>query len=251
MKLLVDIGNTRIKSAVWDDGVVRPLDVLVHRGEVRTALIRLIEGLPSGTEQILVAAVAGKEVLEELKDAMAVNSSVEVLFARTQKEFRGLVNSYSDPRRMGVDRWLAMIGAASREECPLCVVDCGSAITIDVVSRDRMHKGGYIVPGLKMAEQSLLSKTEDIIVNTSVSFKALSWGTSTEQAVQMGVLVMAVDFIRSSVNRITEQEGIAPKLFLTGGDAEVVCQHLDVESIHSPLLVLEGLALYGGLNINF
>lgn len=250
MKLLVDIGNTRIKTAVWEAGEIQSRDVLVHRGEVRTALVRLIEELPADTDQILVAAVAGKKVIDDLKGAMAVDSSVEVLFARTQKEFHGLVNSYSDPSRMGVDRWLAMIGAVSRKECPLCVVDCGSAITIDVVSRDRMHKGGYIVPGLKMAEHSLLSKTEDIIVNESVSFKTLSWGTSTEQAVQMGVLMMVADFIRGSVDRITEQEGIAPKLYLTGGDAEVVSRHLGVESTHSPLLVFEGLAIYSGLSIN-
>ncbi|PCJ15126.1 MAG: hypothetical protein COB04_13675 [Gammaproteobacteria bacterium] len=247
MKLLVDIGNTRIKFALWDSGVIGEMQALAHGGDVRTSLLAMAEDLPAGVDQIMVAAVAGKKVLADLEEALSLSASAEVLFAKTEREFQGLINSYEDPSRMGVDRWLAMIGALGRSESPVCVVDCGSAITIDVVSRDRIHKGGYIVSGLQLAERSLLSKTEDIIVKETVSLGDVSWGTSTEQAVQMGGMMMVTDFIRSCLGRVIEQEGGLSTLVLTGGDAESIGSHLGVEFIFAPLLVLEGLALSQGL----
>lgn len=250
MKLLVDVGNTRIKSATWDDGVLRPLPTLGHEGRVHSALVALMDGLAVGVDQVFVAAVAGHKVTESIREVLSADSQAEVLFAKTEREFQGLVNSYKDPARMGVDRWLAMIGALPQEECPLCVVDCGSAITIDVVSRDRTHKGGYIVPGLQMAERSLLHKTENIVVNENIPLDTLSWGASTEEAVQMGVITMALDFISGCVRRIETQEGVAPKLILTGGDAVLLSRHLELASSCSPLLVLEGLAIYSGLYLS-
>ena len=75
-----------------------------------------------------------------------------------------LINGYMEPERLGVDRWLAMLAVIEEEqpEVPICVIDCGSAITIDAVNAKGEHVGGLIVPGISMMRNALVKGTSGI-----------------------------------------------------------------------------------------
>ncbi|MDP1069535.1 type III pantothenate kinase, partial [Klebsiella pneumoniae] len=70
--------------------------------------------------------------------------------------------------RMGVDRWLAMLAAWQRVGQSCWVVDCGSAITLDLLDAEGRHQGGYILPGLRLMQQSLLGNTAEVRVDRDV-----------------------------------------------------------------------------------
>ena len=74
----------------------------------------------------------------------------------------GVVNGYADPSLLGVDRWVAVVGAYHRVRGAVVVADIGTAATIDVVAADGRHRGGYIVPGPRLMVASLLGGTSDL-----------------------------------------------------------------------------------------
>ena len=133
----------------------------------------------------------------------------DVHFARSTASACGVTNSYRQPRRLGVDRWVAMIGAWSEFESSCLVVDAGTAVTIDAIDDTGQHLGGQILPGVALMARALASNTSDI-PDTS--------------------------------RRSARGEGHSPALVLTGGDASRILSSLKTEPNHRPHLVLQGLA---------
>ena len=125
---------------------------------------RLVEGsllpaLETRPAAVWVASVADANREAELASEAKARWGLAPWFARSSAAACGVSNSYAEPERMGVDRWLAMIAAYQRIAGPVCVIDAGSALTIDFVATDGRHRGGYILPGMAMMERSLLGET--------------------------------------------------------------------------------------------
>jgi len=169
---------------------------------------------------------------------------IPVVVAKTKSSFAGLTVAYKNANRLGVDRWLAMLAARDIAEGAVCIVDCGSAITVDMVDAGGLHQGGYIVPGLAMQRKTLLNSTGQIRIEHEVEQASVSWGRNTEEAISFGVLQMAVSFIDAIVDRFAEgRESVA--LFLTGGDAAVLRPLLKSGErfYEHPELVMDGLVV--------
>jgi type III pantothenate kinase len=174
-----------------------------------------------------------------------MHCNCEVHFARAEREGYGVTNSYRRPRRIGVDRWVAMIGARAEFRAALCVVDAGTAVTIDAMDRDGVHLGGMIVPGLAMMADALHANTSEIPParkSAAASANDLQvFANTTEGAVQNGALTAISGAVERAV-RLMRAAGFRPKVVLTGGDASRILKLLDASVLHRPNLVLEGLA---------
>ena len=110
--------------------------------------------------RVRVACVANQTITRRIDDWVAQQWQLVPEYAHTQAYYQGLTVAYQDERRLGVDRWLAMLAARQAAAGQgVCVVDCGSALTLDVVDHEGRHLGGYIVPGLAMMESALLNNT--------------------------------------------------------------------------------------------
>jgi type III pantothenate kinase len=149
---------------------------------------------------------------------------------------------------MGVDRWLAILAVVERYHQPVCVVDVGTAVTIDQVDRAGAHLGGVIVPGLDLMRQALIDDTGNIeklmaTESSSVETADLVFGRSTADAIGGGGLAAICGLIETCKERLASRCGDSA-LVVTGGDAGRVVPHIRVELDHRPLLVLEGLAIY-------
>ena len=176
---------------------------------------------------------------------LGIHCNVEVRFAHSQKAAFGVTSSYRQPRRLGVDRWAAMIGARAESKSALCVVDAGTAVTIDALDRHGQHLGGQIIPGLHLMARSLKSDTDGI---AGVRVRPADPGTGmalfanrTERAIQTGALNAICGAIERAV-RIMRAEGLRPRIILTGGGASRILKQLDGKVLHRPNLVLQGLA---------
>lgn len=241
MILEMDIGNTRIKWRLLNAASDRLAGGV---SEHSIDFLQLIYADHQELSRVRLACVAKRKIVSEIVEAVEQLWSVKALSARTQDKLGGLEVVYSDVSRLGVDRWLAMLAAYHMVKQSVCVIDCGTAITVDLVDCSGKQVGGYIVPGIAMQVSSLLKSTGQIRLEQSIETGLQGWGCSTEEAVNFGVSRQVSSFINSIVDEQIETEQ-PPVFFITGGDA---CEILPI--IHCadqfrwcPELVMEGLGI--------
>lgn len=244
--LLLDVGNSRIKWGVLDDRGIRRTGHIARSKLQDDGLPVLTTRLPRHVEAVLVSNVAGTSFGTRLSGVVGAHCGCGVRFARTAKKGWGVTNGYKEPRRMGVDRWVALVGAWREFGGACLVVDAGTAVTIDALDDDGRHLGGQIIPGLRTMAASLNTATADIpLVSGNASAgapDASMFGSSTAAAVREG----ALNAIAGAVDRAFQTlQSIAyePVLVLTGGDASRILNALSESPVHRPHLVLQGLAV--------
>ena len=243
--LLLDVGNSRIKWGLLDDGNINKTGHISQERIRDSGLQVLTSKLPRQVEQVFVSNVAGTSFATRLSGVVGMHCDCDVRFARSQKEGWGLRNSYSQPRRMGVDRWVAMVGAWAEVQAACLVIDIGTALTLDAIDDSGKHLGGQIMPGTSIMTNALAGATSDIPnVRSLRAGKEASmqmFGRSTAAAVREGVqnaIAGAVD----RAFRTLQSAGIEPTAVLTGGDASRILDALATTPLHRPHLVLQGLA---------
>ncbi|MFA5633354.1 MAG: type III pantothenate kinase [Porticoccaceae bacterium] len=233
MILDIDIGNTRVKWRLSSErGEVVATGAVVHNRDLIG--VDLLSELPRVSRVRIVSVV--EPVRVQLSEQCKRQWGITPEIARVVDGCGGVRCGYENPERLGVDRWLGTVAAWDRHRDACLVVSAGSALTMDVVDSVGVHKGGYILPGLRMMADALGSKTWGINVDVPVAPTLLP-GKTTSEAVMHGCLVALV----GAVERVAAS-GRTGKLFVTGGDAALVQQSL---SIHSDVEVVPGLVLDG------
>ncbi len=237
--LFLDIGNTALKWRYYADSVVCQGDA-VHRRD--WSCLQQIEAIDwPRLDRIEVASVAGREADPVLAAAIAsLGGQAKPRFYYSCASDAGIVNAYSEPHRLGVDRWLAVIEAWHRYGAAI-IVDCGSALTLDAVNEAGEHLGGYIVPGLAMLERSLIQGTGSVRVDDGFVEDSLVPGRSTSEGVRNGIMSMTVAFITDAVVALRQGLPDTAPVLLTGGDAVRVARVLPIVTELAPDLVLDGL----------
>ncbi len=257
--LQIDAGNTRLKWRLLSTDGVATAGVLARGSlawrefpSVQTLLSDLSGRLgavslaPVVLQSVSIVSVAGIEVDRALAEWVQAEFAVEAQFALVTPEASGIAVGYDEPQRLGVDRWLAVL-AASRLGAHVLVVDCGSAVTVDILCQHQ-HLGGYIVPGLQLMNSALFRQTAQVQVADDWRTTGAP-GRSTLEAVNSGIPLMVAGLVqevfrRCQVNGLDEEWQIV----LTGGDASLVASLLQ-DSLPGVLqrqvddLVLDGLSL--------
>ena len=156
----------------------------------------------------------------------------------------GVSNAYTSPERLGADRWATLVAAHHLYPGPSCVVDCGTAVTIDAVAGTGEHLGGLILPGLTMMRQALVENTQGIgrVATGDVSLLA----RNTDDGVTAGTLYALVAALDRIVADVAAELDGEVALLLTGGDAGMLLPLLQDSWQHEPDLVLQGLAVIAG-----
>jgi len=250
-KLLIDIGNSSVKWSILMGDALGPMRRKRHVGRTETVLDSLVECVDDSIEHIAVANVAGSAVADYLTARAAAKGAPMPWFATSRALSCGVRNAYRTPSQLGVDRWAALVAAyvSSREAKdarPICVVDSGTAMTFDVVTGDGQHLGGLILSGPDALAAGLYRNTADIPMTETTS----EWpgpgvqvlGKDTVTAISNAAwLAVAATVDRASAAVALDIE--APRLLLSGGNAEQLQPWLETESEIHPLLVLQGLEL--------
>ncbi len=241
--LLVDVGNSRVKWARCERGVLGEQQAAAHAAWTADDWRAALFAGPT-VARVVAASVAGGAPLAALDEAARAATGRGIERVTTQRAAAGVVNGYANPALLGVDRWLAMIGAW-REVRGACVVaDIGTAATVDVLASDGRHRGGYIVPGPRLMVASLLEGTRDL-----ASFHASSppgagsgFADNTRDAIERGCRVALAAWLGRCLHDARALLGTTPRLLLTGGAVEALKPYLEVPGDEVPDLVLRGLA---------
>jgi type III pantothenate kinase len=234
--LEMDVGNSRAKWRLLNEqGDVE------DRGDY-PSLEAFALSVP-GVRRVRIASVAGSEARARLAAEVLSVLAITAEFAATSAFAAGVKNSYPDPSRMGVDRWLALLAARARMSAPVIVVDAGTAITVDVLDAAGTHAGGYIMPGLALLDRVLQSGTREVLCGPLYDDPLVTPGIGTDQSVGRGVRLMAVAAIERAVSECQMLVGGAAAVLLCGGDVAIMRSQMPVAWCHEPDLVLDGLAL--------
>lgn len=248
MILLVDIGNSRVKWSLWQDGAHARTGAFAYEEHVFGRTLDFEWRGLAVPEHIVVANVAGQKIADALYLWVQGRWKVHTEFTKAQKQAHGVTNSYARADRLGVDRWLAMV--AARRLAPgeaVCVVDCGTALTADVVDAAGNHLGGLIVPGMSAMCEALGRVTAGVgAVHQHLPPPELALANDTQNAVLAGARLAAAGFIDRVIGDARARLATPVAGIITGGDAAAIIPLLRSGFRHESLLVLDGLAIVAG-----
>ena len=230
--LLLDVGNTAIK---WR---LTHADCLLTPGGAVAdveALLPVVENQPWSA--VGISSVAGEQTHQAVVKGLGFRQAAPVRVAVSGSSSMGVRSSYAVPGEMGVDRWLAMLAAHCLHEGPVCVIDAGTAITLDLLTADGAHLGGYILPGADLMNRLLTNATGRINVALADP-PTLAPGNSTVQCVSAGSWRAALGAVQSVLADSPDHRPL-----LTGGGADALIE-LGLAAETCPDLVFEGLRLW-------
>lgn len=245
--LLVDVGNSRLKfgraapdgrieaaCAVEPDGDWSAVDALLDGTAPAEARWRASSVRRSSLERLL-AWTAGRGVPAERVHVAAFHDFQPLMPLRVDH-----------PERVGVDRLCAALAAAVLAAGrPALAIDCGTALTVNVVSAQGEFLGGAIAPGLRTSARSLWTATDQLPeVPLPEDAPPFPIGLNTVAAIQAGIFWQAVGLVRE-MHRAAEADarvGGPPLWFITGGGGRILAAALGAADRFRPHLNLEGLA---------
>ena len=238
MNLLVDIGNTRLKWSLETDREMSQSMALFHQSTNFNQHLAK-DWQPLNPPKILaISSVSSEKIkLDVINLAQQLWKDVKIIIAESVSKEFGVKNSYLQPEKLGVDRWLALIASYSHYRQAVWVIDCGTAITVDFIDVQGQHQGGLISAGLWLMKTALSTHTATL--DFSEKNHSLSLATQTDEAIFSGTLYAAIGLIEQVIN----QQSPKIMLILTGGDAQIIAKNLSLPVVIEPDLVLKGLAL--------
>ena len=243
--LLMDVANSRIKWGVLDHGEIHRTGHIAQQRIREKGLQVLTTKIPRRVDEVFVSNVAGTSFATRLSGVVGMHCDCDVKFARSERSGWGVTSGYTQPRRMGVDRWVAMVGAWAEVQSACLVVDAGTALTIDAIDADGNHLGGQIIAGVATMADALATATSDIPRVKPAPGRAASdlgmFARNTAAAVREGAHAAVAGAIDRAL-RALQSNAYEPTVILTGGDASRILNALCGTPVHRPHLVLQGLA---------
>ena len=230
MIILIDAGNTNVKLAT-----------VSNRGQITSVSHSEFYQNISDVKEVIYAAVATSSTLVEIF-ASCKKHKIPTKKVTVTQSFKNIKCGYKVVENLGVDRWLAVIGARlSYQDEILLIVDAGTAITLDVCSENH-HLGGWIAPGLSLMQSSIVEKAPGVFIDSDINAEV--FGTNTPSALFHGCvnsLAGMIERAQKSVVLVNDTDEKAAKIILTGGDASLINKYLALPSEVNKDLVFIGL----------
>ncbi|RZJ11084.1 MAG: type III pantothenate kinase [Rubrivivax sp.] len=246
--LAIDIGNTRLKWAVYPLGAEPGSAPLQYGAVFLENIDRLADedwqALAPPT-QVLGCNVAGDSVRRRVEEQME-QWELTPRWVVPAAETAGIRNGYDHPTRLGADRWVAVIGAHAHArkrafDGPVLTVMVGTAVTVDALSTEGQFLGGLILPGHGIMLRALEGGTAGLRVPTG---EVRDFPTNTSDALTTGGTFAITGAIERMHRLLRQREGREPLLLMTGGAGWKVAPALD-----APHELIEGLIFDGLLAI--
>jgi type III pantothenate kinase len=242
--LALDVGNTRLKWAMYDAPV--PGAELLAQGAVFLENIdKLAENewstMPPPT-RILGCVVASDAIKRRVAEQMDL-WEVAPRWVVSSPQEAGLTNGYDHPARLGADRWVAMIGAYHRLLArgirkPCVVVMVGTAVTVEAIDTSGKFLGGIILPGHGIMLRALESGTAGLHVPTG---DVTDFPTNTSDALTSGGTFAIAGAVQRMVENLTRHCGQAPACIMTGGAGWKMAPSMSVAFELVDNLIFDGL----------
>ncbi|HIP47892.1 MAG TPA: type III pantothenate kinase [Lutibacter sp.] len=232
MNLIIDIGNTRVKTALFNGDEILEVDSFtikkfgkkikaIHANySIKKALISSVGNLSK----------TNKKLLASLFDYLELDQNTKVPF----------INKYATPQTLGVDR-IALAAAASClfPKRSVLIIDVGTCITYDFINANNEYLGGAIAPGVLSRYKSLHDYTENLpLLNLKEPQNFI--GDTTEESLHSGVVNGICREIDGVISQYKESFGKLT-VVLTGGDAKFLSSQLKSSIFVEPFFLVKGL----------
>ncbi|WP_339491725.1 MULTISPECIES: pantothenate kinase [unclassified Pseudomonas] len=244
MILELDCGNSFIKWRVLCADGVTPVEGGVVSSD-SDLLVSLNNAEKFQLKKCRLVSVRTLEETDSLVASLVDMFGLLVTRAVPAREMAGVKNGYQDHERLGLDRWLALLGGFHLASGACLVLDFGTAITADFVAGDGVHLGGFICPGMPLMRNQLRTHTRRIRYDDMAAERAhesLAPGRTTVEAVERGCMLMLRGFVLTQLELAQQYWGRDFVVFLTGGDANLVSGVVPDAKV-VPDLVFVGLAM--------
>ena len=245
MFLAIDVGNTRLKWALYEQALAGTQPV-AYGAEFLENIDKLADGpwrdLPMPT-RMLGCTVAADAVKLRVQEQMEELWDVVPQWVHATPAEAGLVNGYDHPTRLGADRWVAMIGAwhrmlAEGPARPLMVVMIGTAVTVEAINAEGRFLGGFILPGHGIMLRALESGTAGLHVPTG---EVREFPTNTSDALTSGGTYAIAGAVERMVQHLRRQCGAEPACYMTGGAGWKMAPFMSVPVELVDSLIFDGL----------
>lgn len=245
MKLLLDLGNSCCKYAVVEKNKIEKYDIQRYGPFGKLYGVRSLCDQYSEVSGIVISSVLSEGMNSEIKEMLSKQSVENIYFLNPAVNSFGVKLCYSDPSTLGVDRLAALIAANEKYSGNSCIVDCGTAVTVDAIDASGAHRGGVIIPGQEIMKKALLANTKIEFIDAKMEFNVLS--QTTENAIHTGCISAVVGGIEHVVNKMVSDYDSFDQVLLTGGGAKYLKTYAS-DSFQAQVSVNDTLVL-DGLNV--
>ena len=237
--ILLDCGNSQLKAQAWRDERLVASCAIAYR---RPWIERFSGWLETQeADRCYLASVLGGKRQAALDACLAAHFGDAVTRFRSQAEALGVRSAYAEPATLGVDRWLALLGAAGLGVGDCFIVDAGSAITLDLLRADGTHLGGAILPGVNTSRDEFRRIFHYLDFADPAIGRAEAPAGSTAAAIHIDYTRDSLEELGSLVQRWQNHLANGAPVLLAGGDAPRVPHALDRPSRLVPDLVFRGM----------
>lgn len=242
--ILLDCGNSSLKAQYRRSGRVVSSFASSYRGDWPRRLMHWMQN--TGASRCCLSSVLDVKRQAQLDQCLERRFGAAV--TRFESELRNgeVLNGYEQPGQLGVDRWLAMIGAAEMVKSDCIVIDAGSAITLDLLRVDGQHLGGAILPGINTSLDRFKQIFSHIDFDDPRIAQTGEPGSSTEAAIQIDYPNRSIDRLRDLVTSWIQRLDQNASILLAGGDAFRVQSELEQPGRIVPDLVFLGMCKLAG-----
>lgn len=247
MLLAVDVGNTSITLGVLKGKrVVKTfqMETVLKPSLLRIRLKKMLKSVrrkhPDINGVIICSVVPGVvgAVKSAIKRELHLKPAVIGLDIIVPVK-----NRYRNPKQVGTDRLVCAYAAMRLYSIPAIIVDLGTAITLDIVSRKKEYLGGIIVPGIKLSAETLFQKTA-LLPQTAIHKPRSLIGKDTKDSILSGLFYGYGAMIRGLIAQISKKISGRPKVIVTGGYTRLMKQYIvDKTHVIDDHLILKGMAL--------
>jgi type III pantothenate kinase len=233
MLLVIDMGNTQIKTAVFEQNTLLKKEIIAYE-DWQISLKKVIKKFSEIS--ILVVASVGK--LEKI-DFLTLDSGLNVYFITRDSKFP-FNNLYASPSTLGIDRMILASGAVLQfPKKNRLVIDAGTCITYDFIDSNDNYLGGAISPGIRLRYESLHNYTAKLpLLKKEKPIEIV--GNSTLQSIHSGVINGVSFEIEGFINSVLNKNDNFI-IILTGGDAVFLAERLKNTIFANPNFLLESL----------
>ena len=232
MYLIIDVGNTRIKTAVYQNDSLLEL-VVFDKKRIISEVKKIVKKYEIFKGIISSVATISKFKMDKLRTILPI---IE-LSHTTKVPFK---NNYKTPKTLGVDR-IALVSAAAQQfpKENVLIIDAGTCITFDFLTNKNQYLGGAISPGIKMRYKALNTFTSKLPLLQNKEPEQLI-GNSTSTSIHSGIVNGVCNEIDGVINQYKKQF-YDLTVVLTGGDTNFLAKQLKSSIFANPNFVLEGL----------
>ncbi|HUA80611.1 MAG TPA: type III pantothenate kinase [Dyella sp.] len=242
MKLLLDLGNTRLKWAMIAGDQWVAQGAVAWEENVSAALAQAWRTLER-PQRVVGASVVDSQRELQIERVAGDVFAQRADWVRTPAEACGVRNAYAQPQRLGVDRFLAMVAAHAAGKTPCVLAGIGTALTLDALTVDGQHLGGLIAPGPLLMQQALLGATARVRPDHPGAVRDIA--DNTADAVASGCWQAVAALIeRFAANVAKRHPDGAQRVLLDGGDAAALLPLLGIRAELAADSVLRGLLVW-------